>query len=127
MSFLRFLAICNCFLLDMFVLCFSLFFVSIFSSVSGFNEAFYMILFYLLSWYIIYTSFFKNFFSGCPKVYRASQVALVVKNLPANTGDIRDMGSIPGWGRSPGGGHGNLLQCLPRESHGQRSLVSYGP
>ena len=44
----------------------------------------------------------------------ASQVALVVKNLPANAGDIRDAGSIPGWGRSPGGGHGNQLQypCL---------------
>ena len=39
---------------------------------------------------------------------------LVVKNLPANAGDIRDMGSIPGSGRSPGGGHGNPLQysCL---------------
>ena len=34
----------------------------------------------------------------------ASQVALVVKNPPANVGDIRDVGSIPGWGRSPGGG-----------------------
>ena len=33
-----------------------------------------------------------------------------VKNLPANTGDIRDAGSIPGSGRSPGGGHGNPLQ-----------------
>ena len=44
----------------------------------------------------------------------ASQVELVVKDLPANAGDIRDMGSIPGWGRSPGGGHGNSLQysCL---------------
>ena len=44
----------------------------------------------------------------------ASQVALVVKNLPANAGDIRDAGSIPGSGRSPGGGHGNPLQhsCL---------------
>ena len=40
----------------------------------------------------------------------ASQVALVVKNLPANAGDIRDMGSIPGLGRSPGGGHSNSLQ-----------------
>ena len=109
-SFMRFLALCNCFLLDMFVLCFSLFFVSIFSSFSGFNGAFYMIPFYLLSWYIIYTSFLKNFFSGCPKVYRASQVALVVKNLPANAGDIRDMGSIPGLGRSPGGGYSNPLQ-----------------
>ena len=34
----------------------------------------------------------------------------VVKNLPANAGDIRDMGSILGLGRSPGGGNGNLLQ-----------------
>ena len=30
----------------------------------------------------------------------ASQVVLVVKNVPANAGDIRDVGSIPGWGRS---------------------------
>ena len=38
----------------------------------------------------------------------------MVKNLPANAGDIRDTGSFPGAGRSPGGGHGNLLQysCL---------------
>ena len=44
----------------------------------------------------------------------ASQVVLVVKNLPANAGDKRDVGSIPGSGRSPGGGHGNSLQysCL---------------
>ena len=37
-----------------------------------------------------------------------------VKNLPANAGDIRDAGSIPGLRRSPGVGHGNLLQysCL---------------
>ena len=44
----------------------------------------------------------------------ASQVVLVVKNLPANAGHVRDMGSIPGLGRSPGGRHGNPLQysCL---------------
>ena len=36
---------------------------------------------------------------------------LVVKNMPANAGDKRDMGSIPGFGRSPGGGHGHPLQC----------------
>ena len=44
----------------------------------------------------------------------ASQVALVVKNLPANAGDIRDTGLIPGSGRCPGGGHSNPLQysCL---------------
>ena len=34
----------------------------------------------------------------------------MVKNLPANTGDVRDVGLIPGLGRSPGGGHGNSLQ-----------------
>ena len=34
----------------------------------------------------------------------------MVKNWPANAGDIRDSGSIPGWGRSPGGGHGNPIQ-----------------
>ena len=39
------------------------------------------------------------------------QVALVVKSLPANAGDIRDVGSIHGLRRSPGGGHGNPLQC----------------
>ena len=37
--------------------------------------------------------------------------AAVVKNLPASTGDVRDVGSISGSGRSPGGGHGNPLQC----------------
>ena len=44
----------------------------------------------------------------------ASQVMLVVKNPPTIAGDIIDMGSIPGSGRSPGGGHGNPLQfsCL---------------
>ena len=50
----------------------------------------------------------------------ASQVALVVKNPSANAGDIRGMVSIPGSGRSPGGGHDNTLQysCLenPMES-----------
>ena len=40
---------------------------------------------------------------------RASQVALVVENLPANAGDLRVYGSIPGSGRFPGGGHGNPL------------------
>ena len=44
----------------------------------------------------------------------ASQVALVVKNPPANAGDTRDLGLIPGLGRSPGGGNGNpvLYSCL---------------
>ena len=44
----------------------------------------------------------------------ASQVALVVKNLPAKSGNIRDVGSIPGSERGPGGGRGTPLQhsCL---------------
>ena len=53
---------------------------------------------------------------------RASQVALLVKNLPANAGDIRDVGSVPGSGRSPGGGRQPNPVLLPGESHGQRSL-----
>ena len=41
-------------------------------------------------------------------------MVLVAKNTSANAGDIKDVGSIPGLGRSPGGGHGNPLQysCL---------------
>ena len=44
----------------------------------------------------------------------SSQVTLVIKNLPANVGDIRDVGLIPGSGKSPGEGNGNPLQysCL---------------
>ena len=52
----------------------------------------------------------------------------MVKNSPANAGDVKDTGSIPGSGRFPGGGHGNPLQysCL-ENAHGQRSLVGYSP
>ena len=39
------------------------------------------------------------------------RVMLMVRNLPANAGDVRDAGSIPGLRRSLGGGHGNPLQC----------------
>ena len=58
----------------------------------------------------------------------ASQVALVVKNLPANAGDVRDASSIPGLGKSPGGGSGNPLHysCL-ENPHGQRNLAGYSP
>ena len=51
---------------------------------------------------------------GLSAVVRASQVALVVKNLPANAGDRSDTGLIPGSGRLPWGGNGNPLQysCL---------------
>ena len=43
-----------------------------------------------------------------------------LKNLPANAEDIRDLGLIPGWGRSPGGGQGNRLQysCLENPMDG---------
>ena len=46
--------------------------------------------------------------------FLTSKVVPVVKDPPANTGDIRNMGSTPGLGRSPGEGHGNSLQhsCL---------------
>ena len=53
-----------------------------------------------------------------------AQLALMVKIPPANAGNIRDVGLIPGWGRSPGGGHGNPLQYSRLEiPHGQRSLA----
>ena len=53
-------------------------------------------------------------FSFLPPQKRASQVALVVKNQPANAGDARDMSLIPGLRRSPGVGNGNPFQhsCL---------------
>ena len=52
----------------------------------------------------------------------------VVKNPPANAGDAGNAGSIPGSGRFPEGGNGNLLQysCLEK-SHEQRSLMGYSP
>ena len=57
-----------------------------------------------------------------------SQVALVVKNLPANAGDIRDPGLILRLGRSLGGGTWHPTPVfLPGESHGQRSLAGYSP
>ena len=48
------------------------------------------------------------------QLFGASQVALMVKNLPTNAGNIKDMGLIPGSERSPGRGHGNPLyySCL---------------
>ena len=53
----------------------------------------------------------------------------VVKNSPANAGDTRDPGLIPGSERSPREGNGNPLQysCLPEIFHGQRSLVDSSP
>ena len=62
-------------------------------------------------------------------IFWASQVALVIKNLPANARDIRDAGSIPRWGRSPEGGLGNPLQysCLENPmDRGAGKLQSMG-
>ena len=57
---------------------------------------------------------------------QASQVVLVVKNPPARAGNIKDTGSIPGLGRSPGEGLDNPLQ-YSGESQGQRSLAGCSP
>ena len=51
---------------------------------------------------------------------------LKVKNSPANTGDVRDGGSIPEWGRSPGGGHGNPLQYSCLENPHEQRIQSIG-
>ena len=51
---------------------------------------------------------------------RASQVALVVKNLPANAGDIKDAGSIPGLGRSYGEG-----KCYPLQYSGLENSMDF--
>ena len=54
-------------------------------------------------------------------------MAPVVKNLPANARDVRDTSLIPGLGRSPGGGHGTLLQCSYLENPIDRCLAEYSP
>ena len=60
----------------------------------------------------------------------ASQVALVVKKLPSNSGDVRDAGSILGSGRSPGGGQATLSSILAwripwtEEPHGLQPIGS---
>ena len=84
----------------------------------------YLIAFFFLPQNIIIT----NFMFWPWIILWASMVPLVLKNPPANVGDIRDMGSILGSERSPGGRHGNPLQysCL-ENPHGQRSLAGYCP
>ena len=49
------------------------------------------------------------------------------KNLPANAGDIRDVGSIPGWGRSLEEEMATTLVFLPGKFHGHSSLAGYSP
>ena len=62
----------------------------------------------------------RNVYISPQSFLGAPQVVLMVKNPPTNAGDIRDMGSIPGLGRSPGGGHANPLQysCLENPMDG---------
>ena len=54
-------------------------------------------------------------------------LVLVVKNLPANVGDVRDVGLNPGSGRPPGEGHGNSSSILVWRIPWQGSLVVYSP
>ena len=62
------------------------------------------------------------------KYTMSSQVAQVIKNPPASSGDVRDVGWIPGLGRSLGEEHGSPLQYSCLESpHGQRSLAGHSP
>ena len=62
--------------------------------------------------------------------FGACQVVLVIKNLSVSVGDIRDPGSIPGLGKSSGGGNGNPLQytCLenPMDRRAQRGYSPWG-
>ena len=67
------------------------------------------------------------FYTGAYRTRGVSQVTLVINNPSANPGDIRDVGSIPGSGRSAGGGHGNPLHysCLenPMDRGDCRAIV----
>ena len=56
------------------------------------------------------SQYFRLLWTSVSIIIWASQVVLMVKNLPAKTGDIRDGGLIPGLGITPGGGNGNPLQ-----------------
>ena len=57
-------------------------------------------------------------------LFRNEVAGIAVENPSANSGDIRDQGSIPGLGRSPGGGMATHPWFLPGELHGQRSLAA---
>ena len=61
------------------------------------------------------------------ELIRASLVAQMVKNLPANVGGIKDVGSFPESGRSPGERNGYPLQYSCLENSMDRSLVGYSP
>ena len=66
----------------------------------------------------------EKHFKEVAMVYEGFPSSTVVKNLPANAGDPRGKGLIPGSGRPPGVGNGNLLQYSCQENpHGQRNLA----
>jgi len=56
-----------------------------------------------------------------------SQVALGVKNPPVNAGDVKDASSIPGLGKSPGGGHGSRFSILAWRIPMDRGAWGYSP
>ena len=64
----------------------------------------------------------RNRFSKPYHTRWTSQLVLMAKNLPANAGDVRDEGSIPGSRRSTGGGHGNPLQYFCLENPTDRGV-----
>jgi len=73
------------------------------------------IIFNIISWFYFYRNGITVNLTSCNLLFSLYPWAvLAVKNPPANAGDIRDVDSIPGSGRSPGGEHGNPLQysCL---------------
>ena len=75
---------------------------------------------------------FSPSFYFLSKRHEHSPVTQLVKNLPANAGDLRDLGSIPRLGRAPGEGNGNPLQysCLetPMDRGGRQAGYSpWGP
>ena len=74
----------------------------------------------------LFLSYKKAIISNRVWDQQASQVALLVKNPPADARDLRNPGSVQGLGRSPGGGHGTPLHLLG-ESLGRRSLMGYSP
>ena len=86
--------------------------------------SFYPCLLYNLSYHLCHIMLFLHLLTVEPREY--SPDGTLVKNSPANAGDPRDMGSIPGSGRSPGVGNGSPLQYSCWENfQRQRSLAIY--
>ena len=82
--------------------------------------------FYSLTYLCLLQLFENQFNQGFHYALQDSQVQLVVKNPPANVGDIRGTDSIPGSRRSPWAWQFTLV-FLPGGFHGQRSLAGYSP